>query len=77
MDGKALRGTTGLHRFSAFFTERAIVVALIVVPANPNEIPMLAELLSEVPLERVLVTADALHTSCDTARHLVQERGAD
>jgi len=31
----------------------------------------------EVPLAGTLVTADALHTQTDTARHLVQERGAD
>ncbi len=38
---------------------------------------MLRELLQEVPLEGTLVSADALHTQTDTARHLVQERGAD
>jgi hypothetical protein len=30
-----------------------------------------------VPLEGKVVTADALHTQQATARHLVQDRGAD
>jgi predicted transposase YbfD/YdcC len=47
------------------------------VPEKTNEIPMLPVLLQEVPLVGTLVTADALHTQTDTARHLVQERGAD
>jgi hypothetical protein len=77
VDGKALRGTAGLHLFSAFGVERECVVAQIAIPEKTNEIPMLSELLREVPLEGKLVTADALHTQSDTARHLVQERGAD
>jgi hypothetical protein len=77
VDGKALRGTAGLHLFSAFGVERECVVAQIAIPEKTNEIPMLSELLREVPLEDKLVTADALHTQSDTARHLVQERGAD
>ena len=38
---------------------------------------MLKELLREVPLEGALVSADALHTQDDAARHIVQERGGD
>ena len=53
------------------------MVAQIAVPDKTNEIPMLEPLLREVPLEGALVSADALHTQADTARHLVQERGAD
>lgn len=77
VDGKALRGTAGLHLFSAFGVERECVVAQIAIPEKTNEIPQLPALLRAVPLQGVLVSADALHTQDDTARHLVQERGAD
>jgi hypothetical protein len=77
VDGKALRGTAGLHLFSAFNVERECVVAQIAIPEKTNEIPQLPALLRDVPLQGLLVSADALHTQDDTARHLVQERGAD
>jgi Domain of unknown function (DUF4338)/DDE_Tnp_1-associated/Transposase DDE domain len=77
IDGKALRGTDGLHLFSAFAVARESVVAQLAIPAKTNEIPMVAQLLADLPLEGTLVSADALHTQADTARHLVQERGAD
>ena len=77
VDGKTLKGSGGLHLFSAFLGERECVVAQIAVPDKTNEIPMLQELLRDVPLAGVLVSADALHTQDETARHLVQDRGAD
>lgn len=77
VDGKALRGTAGLHLFSAFGVARECVVAQIAIPEKTNEIPMLRELLQDVPIQGALVSADALHTQSDTARHLVQQRGAD
>lgn len=77
VDGKTLKGTAGLHLFSAFSGQRECVVAQIAVPEKTNEIPMLQTLLQEVPLQGALVSADALHTQDDSARHLVQERGAD
>ena len=77
VDGKTLKGSRGLHLFSAFVGANQSVIAQIAVPDKTNEIPMLGPLLREVPLEGALVSADALHTQADTARHLVQERGAD
>lgn len=77
VDGKALRGTAGLHLFSALGVARECVVAQVAIPEKTNEIPMLPALLRDVPLAGVLVSADALHTQSDTARHLVQDRGAD
>ena len=77
VDGKALKGSDGLHLFSAFCATEETVLAQIAVPEKTNEIPMLPQLLHELPLDGTLVTADALHTQTDTARHLVQERGAD
>ena len=77
VDGKALKGTDGLHLFSAFCAQQETVVAQIAIPEKTNEIPMLPTLLKDVPLAGSLVSADALHTQDDTARHLVQDRGAD
>jgi hypothetical protein len=77
VDGKALRGADGLHLFSAFGVARQCVVSQLAIPEKTNEIPMLPKLLEHVPIEGVLITADALHTQTDTARHLVQERGAN
>ena len=77
VDGKALKGTPGLHLFSAFCGLGERVVAQLAIPEKTNEIPMLPTLLKDVPLEGALVSADALHTQDDTARHLVQDRGAD
>jgi hypothetical protein len=77
VDGKALKGTDGLHLFSAFCAQQETVVAQIAIPEKTNEIPMLPTLLKDVPIEGALVSADALHTQDDTARHLVQDRGAD
>jgi hypothetical protein len=77
VDGKTLKGTEGLHLFSAFCGTQETVVAQIAVPEKTNEIPLLPLLLQAVPLAGTLVTADALHTQSDTARYLVQERDAD
>jgi Domain of unknown function (DUF4338)/DDE_Tnp_1-associated/Transposase DDE domain len=77
VDGKAVKGTKDLHLFSAFCGQTEKVVAQIAVPEKTNEIPMLPKLLEGLPIEGALISADALHTQSDTARHLVQERGAD
>jgi hypothetical protein len=77
IDGNALHGTGGLHLFSAFCGKNETVVAQLAVPEKCNETPMLPALLKDVPIEGALVSADALHTYAETARHLVQERGAD
>jgi predicted transposase YbfD/YdcC len=47
------------------------------VPDKTNEITALPDLLAALPLDDVVVTADALHTQRDTARFLVSEKGAD
>jgi hypothetical protein len=76
VDGKTVRGA-GVHLFSAFLHTAQAVVSQQRVPDKTNEIPCLPNLLDKVPLEGKVVTADALHTQQDTARHLVQDRGAD
>jgi hypothetical protein len=76
VDGKTVRGA-GVHLFSAFLHTAQAVVSQQRVPEKTNEIPGLPSLLEKVPLENKIVTADALHTQAATARHLVQDRGAD
>jgi len=76
VDGKTVRGA-GLHLFSAFLHTAQAVVSQQRAPDKTNEIPCLPSLLEKVPLEGKVVTADALHTQQATARHLVQDRGAD
>lgn len=47
------------------------------VAEGSYEIPAAQELFRRAPIEGSLVTADALHTQTETARLIVQERGAD
>jgi len=76
VDGKTVCGA-GVHLFSAFLHNAQAVVSQRPVPDKTNEITCLPELLEKVPLDGRVVTADALHTQQATARHLVQDRGAD
>lgn len=76
VDGKTVRGA-GKHLFSAFLHSAQAVIGQRLVDEKTNEIPCLPELLKEIPLEGKIVTADALHTQHATARHLVQDRGAE
>jgi hypothetical protein len=76
VDGKTVRGA-GVHLFSAFLHTAQAVVGQQRVPEKTNEIPRLPHLLEKVPLDGKVLTADALHTQHATARHLVQDRGAD
>jgi len=76
VDGKTVRGA-GVHLFSAFLHTAQAVVSQQRVPEKTNEITCLPDLLEKLPLEGKVVTADALHTQQATARHLVQDRGAD
>lgn len=76
VDGKTVRGAA-VHLFSAFLHTAQAVVSQQRVSEKTNEITCLPDLLKAVPLEGKVVTADALHTQQATARHLVQERGAD
>jgi hypothetical protein len=47
------------------------------VTRRSNEILAAQVLLRRAPIEGRLVTADVLHTQTETARSIVQERGAD
>lgn len=76
IDGKWVRNG-GVHLFAAFVHGTQSVISQIAVPDKTNEIPCTPELLRDVPLDKVIITADALHAQSATVRHLVQDRGAD
>lgn len=87
VDGKDLRGSWNadgrLVLFSAMTHRRdgqdAVVLGQIAVPADTTETTQVRALLETMTLDIAggLVTADAAHTCVETARYLVQERGAD
>lgn len=80
-DGKTVRGAwrpdgTQVHLLSAISHDSGVVLAQREIAAKTNEIPELAPLLAGLDLSGVVVTADALHTQRETARHLVADRDA-
>jgi len=82
VDGKTVRGArrsdgTQVQLFAAIGHDTGVVLAQREIAAKTNEIPELVPLLAELDLAGVVVTADALHTQRETARHLVADRGAD
>ena len=64
------------HLLAALFPRQGTVLAQRAVEAKHNEIPALRELLDPLSIEGRVVTADALHTQRETARFLVEEKGA-
>jgi len=82
VDGKTLRGArrsngTQVHLLSAFLHQQGITVAQREVDEKTNEIPELKNLLSPLDVKGQVITADSLHTQRETARWVVEEKGAD
>ena len=82
VDGKVLRGSgradgRALQLLSAVSHRLRLTVAQMPIEEKTNEIPSIQPLLRSLPLERCLVTADAMHCQQETARFLTQEKGAD
>ena len=81
VDGKTVRGARNadgsqVHLLAALAGVRGVVAAQTEVGAKTNEIPMIIPLLDGLDLDRVVVTADALHCQRATADYL-HGRGAD
>jgi len=81
VDGKVVRGAwrpdgSQVNLLSAISHDTAVVLAQREIAAKTNEIPELSTLLADLDLTGVVVSADALHTQRETARHLVADRGA-
>ena len=77
VDGKELLNSQGAKVASAYSVQSGRWLGSEAVAEGSNEIPAVQRLLPRVDLEGSLVTADALHTQTETARIVVQERGAD
>lgn len=77
IDGKELLNSQGLEVVSAYSVKEGRWLGSEAVAAGSNEIPAAQALLQRADLEGALVTADALHTQAETARIIVQDRGAD
>ena len=83
IDGKTLRGSfdtaagrSPLHVVSAFAADHKLVLAQHAAGGRANEQVTAREVLRLIDLQGMLVTADALHCSAQTAA-LVCERGGD
>ena len=66
-----------LHLVAAVTHETARLVAQRPVDEKSNEITALRPMLQDVPLDGVVVTADAMQAQQDAAHFLTQEKGAD
>lgn len=81
IDGKTLRGARAgqakaPHLLAAMVCGARAVIAQRDVDHKTNEITQVKPLLDEVDITGALVTADALHVQ-ETARYLVEDKGAD
>jgi len=82
LDGKAMRGALradgkAVHLFAAMAQGTGVIVAQTQVDEKSNEITAFAPVLKGLDLQGALVTADAMHTQVEHARHLVEDRHAD
>ena len=82
IDGKTVRGSgdgtnPALHLLSAIVHGSSAVVAQVAVESKTNEITKVGPLFEGRGIEGVVVTADALLTQREIARHLVEDKHAD
>ncbi|SDI50983.1 ISAs1 family transposase [Nonomuraea jiangxiensis] len=80
VDGKTLRGSrtaggTTVHLLAATRHDTQTVVAQRQIDAKSNEIPAFTPLLSGLDLTHMVITADALHTQHEHARHIIAAGG--
>lgn len=82
VDGKVLRGSgrgdgKPLQLLSAVSHRLRLSVAQEPIQVKSNEIPAIQPLLSKIPCQGSLITADALHCQQKSARFITQELGGD
>ena len=82
VDGKTVRSTrpdethdNKLNLFAALAHDKAVVQNQVAIDDKSNEIPTLPDLLAPLELDSTVVTADALNTQRESARHIVQDKG--
>ena len=83
IDGKVVRSTrpdeehdNKPNLFSALSHQHALVYNQVAIEDKSNEIPAIKTLLDPLEIDGVLITADALHTQRESARYIVQKKGA-
>jgi len=78
-DGKELRHSQGVEIVSLYAVKSGRWLGSELVAKDSNEIPAIQAVLRSpsVEIEGALVVADALNTQTETARIIVQEKGAD
>jgi hypothetical protein len=78
-DGKELRHSQGVEIVSLYAVKSGRWLGSELVAKESNEIPAIQDVLRSpsVQIEGALVVADALNTQTETARIIVQEKGAD
>lgn len=79
-DGKTLRGSRklgapGAHLLAAVSQRLGLTLAQCAVPAQSNELAVIADILRALVLEGRIVTVDALHTQRSVAETIVAEGG--
>jgi len=82
VDGKVLRGSgrrdgQALQLLSAVSHRLRLTVSQEPIQEKSNEIPAIQPLLSKVPCQGSLITADAMHCQQETARFITQELGGN
>ena len=77
LDGKELRGSLGAQLLSAFAAKTGRWLGTELIEEKSNEIPAARQLLDRLELAGQTVVVDALHTQEETARQIVQDKGAD
>lgn len=77
LDGKEPNHGGGHSILTAVTVPSQHYLGSAVVDQKTNEIPVARELFARLDLEGRIVSLDALHTQSQTARELVQEKGAD
>jgi DDE_Tnp_1-associated len=70
IDGKWLRGVLDgqVKLFAAMLHDQKVIIGQVRVPDGTTEVTQVKELLSDVDLENVVVTADAAHSCRETAQ---------
>lgn len=77
IDGKTVKGAGHLHLLSAFLHHEGIAIAQSEVAAAGGEIAGMRQMLKDMDVDGMVITADALHTQKETAAFLVKDKGAD
>lgn len=82
VDGKTIKGSRHkdgrpVHLVGGVSVGSGRLVAQRPVDEKSNEITVLKPMLKDVPLDGVVVSADAMHAQQDAARFLMEEKGAE